>query len=101
MTWLFRRCPPLTCTQVRNILTLLGFKKAPNKSSGHEQWRKIVAGELFKVTLSCHNQPFSGMVLASIASQAGLSKQQFCALSEKKNQKSYKQGKIKIFHKRT
>jgi hypothetical protein len=100
MTWLFGKCPPLTCAQVREILKLLGFEKDPNKSTGHEHWRKIVNSELFKVTVSCHNQPFSGLVLASMAAQAGLSKKQFCALADKKNQKRFKKDELKITHKR-
>lgn len=99
MGWFFSKCPPLTCSQVRQILKLLGFEKDQNKSSGHEHWRKVVDHTLFKVTVSCHNEPFSGMVLASMASQAGLSKKQFCALADKKNQKQYKSGELNITHK--
>lgn len=79
---------------------MLGFEKESNKSSGHEHWRKIVDDALFKVTVSCHNQPFSGLILASMAAQAGLSKKQFCALADKKNQKKLKNGEIQIVHKR-
>ena len=99
MGWFFSKCPPLTCSQVRQILKLLGFEKEPSKSSGHEHWRKVVVDQLFKVTVSCHNEPFHGMVLASMASQAGLTKKQFCALANKKNQKQYKSGQLKIAHK--
>jgi predicted RNA binding protein YcfA (HicA-like mRNA interferase family) len=72
---------PLTCAQVKEILSKSGFKPAPTKSgTSHEQWKKEVAGRLFKVTVDCPKAPFSRGLIDSMAKQAGMTKKQFYAV---------------------
>jgi len=73
--------PPLTCDQVKTILTHLGFKRRPNTGGGssHEQWIKDVDGRRYKVTVDCPKAPFSQYLINSMARQAGVTKKQFYA----------------------
>jgi len=47
------------------------------KATGHEQWRKVEIGRLYKVTLSKHIAPFGQDIIKSMAAQAGVSKKVF------------------------
>jgi predicted RNA binding protein YcfA (HicA-like mRNA interferase family) len=69
--------PPLSCRDVKQILTKLGFSPRPRKGTSHEQWVKLVGGRLFKVTVDCPKEPFTGDLVASMARQAGVSKREF------------------------
>lgn len=66
--------PPITCKDFKRILTELGFEPRKRESTSHEQWVKIVKGELFKVTVDCPKAPFSQDLISSMAHQAGVSK---------------------------
>ena len=68
---------PLTCKEVKKILTKLGFQPRPQRGTSHEQWAKVVGGRLHKVTVDCPNAPFSQDLIRSMASQAGVSKKDF------------------------
>lgn len=70
--------PPLTCKQVKQILSSLGFKLREQKGS-HEQWVKDASGGRFKVTVDCPKSPFSPDLISSMARQAGVSKKAFYA----------------------
>ena len=69
--------PPLTYREVTRGLKNLGF--APRKKTGtsHEQWVKIVAGRIHKVTVDAPKQPFTHDLVKSMAAQAGVSKGTF------------------------
>lgn len=69
--------PPLTCKDVKNILTHLGFSPRPQKGTSHEQWVKDENGKRYKVTVDCPKAPFSQTLIKSMAEQAGLKKKDF------------------------
>ena len=71
--------PPLTCKDVKRILTNLGFAPRPQKSTSHEHWVKTVGNKFFKVTVDCPKAPFSQDLISSMARQAGVSKKAFYA----------------------
>jgi predicted RNA binding protein YcfA (HicA-like mRNA interferase family) len=73
------RYPPLTCRDIKRILTNLGFSPRPGKGTSHEQWVKTAGGRLYKVTVDCPREPFTGDLVASMARQAGVSKREFYA----------------------
>jgi predicted RNA binding protein YcfA (HicA-like mRNA interferase family) len=75
--------PPLTCKEIKQILTYLGFSPRPRKGTSHEQWVKEENGRLFKVTVDCPKSPFSQTLIKSMAEQAGLSKKDFYAILKK------------------
>jgi predicted RNA binding protein YcfA (HicA-like mRNA interferase family) len=72
--------PPLTCKQVKQILSSLGFNPRPQKGTSHEQWVKDVNGKRFKVTVDCPKAPFSPDLISSMAKQAGVTKKEFYAV---------------------
>lgn len=72
--------PPLTCKQVKEILTALGFAARPQKGTSHEQWVKDESGRRYKVTVDCPKQPFGPDLVSSMARQAGVSKKAFYAV---------------------
>ncbi|HIE01175.1 MAG TPA: type II toxin-antitoxin system HicA family toxin [Thiotrichaceae bacterium] len=71
--------PPLTCEQVKTILTNLGFKKRAKEGGGtsHEQWIKDTDGRRYKVTVDCPKAPFNQFLISSMARQGGVSKKKF------------------------
>lgn len=69
--------PPLTCKEVKLILTSLGFKPRPKKGTSHEQWVGYSNDRIFKVTVDCPKSPFSQDLISSMAKQAGVSKKEF------------------------
>lgn len=75
--------PPLTCKQVKQILTSLGFSPRPIKGTSHEQWIKDLDGKRYKVTVDCPKAPFSQDLISSMAHQAGQTKKAFYAALEK------------------
>lgn len=66
--------PPLTCRELKRGLKLLGFEPRKRKGTSHEQWVKVENGRLFKVTVDCPKEPFTGDLVKSMAAQAGVSK---------------------------
>ena len=68
---------PLTCKEVKRILTNLGFQPRPQQGTSHEHWVKDVSGHRYKVTVDCPKAPFSQDLIRSMASQAGVSKKAF------------------------
>jgi predicted RNA binding protein YcfA (HicA-like mRNA interferase family) len=72
---------PLSCKQVKEILTNLGFRPRPQKGTSHEQWVKYdESGRLLgKVTVDCPKAPFSQDLISFMARQAGVSKKEFYA----------------------
>jgi predicted RNA binding protein YcfA (HicA-like mRNA interferase family) len=72
--------PPLTCKQVKQILTALGFAPRPQQSgTSHEQWVKDDGTRRRKVTVDCPKQPFLHDLISSMARQAGVTRKQFYA----------------------
>ena len=69
--------PPLTCRDIKKILTYLGFTCRSTKATSHEQWIKKENKILHKVTVDCHKEPFSQILIKSMAEQAGLKKKNF------------------------
>lgn len=67
--------PPLTCDEFKAILAKLGFEKRPKKSgTSHEDWVAVIDGRFRKVTVDCHEAPFSQDLIQSMAKQAGVTK---------------------------
>lgn len=71
--------PPLSCKDVKQILTNLGFAPRPTKGTSHEQWVKENKDGFWKVTVDCPKQPFTGDLVMWMARQAGVTKKQFYA----------------------
>lgn len=71
--------PPLTCRQIKAILTALGFEPRPQNGTSHEQWVKTQDGRRYKVTVDCPKAPFSQNLIESMARQAGVHKKVFYA----------------------
>jgi len=69
--------PPLTCDQVKTILTNLGFTPRPRKGTSHEQW--VRENPFRRVTVDCPKAPFDGDLIMFMARQAGVSKREFYA----------------------
>jgi predicted RNA binding protein YcfA (HicA-like mRNA interferase family) len=74
--------PPLTCKDVKAILSCLGFIFDTQKGS-HEHWVLIKNGKKYKVTVDCPKSPFSQILINSMAKQAGLSKKDFYRVFKK------------------
>jgi len=73
------RFHPLTCKQVKQILTNLEFTQRAQKGTSHVHWVKDVNGHRYKVTVDCPKAPFSQDLISSMAQQAGVSKKEFYA----------------------
>lgn len=71
--------PPLTCKDVKKILSNLGFEPRPQKGTSHQHWVLIKNGRIYKVTVDCPKSPFSQELIKSMAHQAGMSKKEFYA----------------------
>jgi predicted RNA binding protein YcfA (HicA-like mRNA interferase family) len=74
--------PPLTCKEIKAILSYLGFALSSQKGS-HEQWILIKDGKKYKVTVDCPKAPFTQELLKSMAVQAGCSKKDFYLILKK------------------
>jgi len=68
--------PPITCKELKAILTYLGFVFDTQRGS-HEQWILIKNNRKFKVTVDCPKAPFSQELIKSMAAQAGCTKKDF------------------------
>ncbi len=68
--------PPITCKELKSILTYLGFAFDTQKGS-HEQWVLIKDNRKYKVTVDCPKAPFSQDLIKSMAAQAGVKKKDF------------------------
>jgi predicted RNA binding protein YcfA (HicA-like mRNA interferase family) len=79
-----RRWPPLTCSDVKKALKTLGFTPEPGRDTSHEQWKKVLDGRLYKVTVDCPKAPFCLDLIDSMASQAGVSRAEFYRQADKK-----------------
>ena len=75
--------PPLTYKDVVFILRKLGFEPRPKKGTSHEQWIGSNGGRFRKVTVDAPKAPFSQILIAFMAQQAGVSKKEFYAQLEK------------------
>jgi predicted RNA binding protein YcfA (HicA-like mRNA interferase family) len=67
--------PPLTYADVVKILKALGFSKRDHKGTSHEQW--VNQTPFRKVTVDKPKAPFSQILIASMARQAGVTKAAF------------------------
>jgi predicted RNA binding protein YcfA (HicA-like mRNA interferase family) len=68
--------PPITCKDLKAILTYLGFTFDTQRGS-HEQWVLIKNNRKYKVTVDCPKSPFSPILIKSMAAQAGVTKKDF------------------------
>ncbi|MEI6147398.1 MAG: type II toxin-antitoxin system HicA family toxin [Methylococcales bacterium] len=71
--------PPITCKDLKAILSYLGFSFDTQKGS-HEQWVLIKEGRKYKVTVDCPKSPFTQTLIKSMAAQAGKTKKDFYAI---------------------
>lgn len=80
---------PLTCAQVKQILTNLGFAPRPKKGTSHEQWVGQIRGQFRKVTVDCPQAPFTQDLIRWMANQAGVTKKElYEALDAEKAKKT-------------
>lgn len=79
------RNPPLNYRDVVKGLKKLGFELQPKGATGHEQWRKVENGHLYKVTVSKHIAPFGQDIIKSMARQAGVKGKSFTKPAAKDN----------------
>lgn len=71
------RWRPLTCKEVKSILTNLGFRYRDSTGS-HENWvPKNPNAPFRKVTVDCPKSPFSPILIGFMHKQAGVSKKAF------------------------
>lgn len=70
---------PLSCPEVKRILTNLGFTPRPKKGTSHEQWIGKIRGQFRKVTVDCPQAPFTQNLVNWMANQAGVTKKEFYA----------------------
>jgi len=75
--------PPLTCKEIKLILTYLNFTPRPRKGTSYEQWIKEENGRFYKVTVDCPKAPFSQTLIKSMAEQAGKTKKDFYVIIKK------------------
>jgi predicted RNA binding protein YcfA (HicA-like mRNA interferase family) len=68
--------PPITCKDLKAILTYLGFTFDTQRGS-HEQWVLIKNNRKYKVTVDCPKSPFSPTLIKNMAAQAGVTKKDF------------------------
>jgi len=69
--------PPLTFKEVVHGLRQLGFEPRKQKATSHQHWVKVSNGRMHKVTVDQPKAPFTGDLVKSMASQAGVSKEEF------------------------
>lgn len=72
----------MPCGKARRALRLLGFNEDKGKGTSHQQWRKVVKGHLFKVTLDCHKGEVKAKDVRSMIAQAGVTAKEFYEASE-------------------
>lgn len=89
----FGKTPQIDCADLKRALRRLGFEPEPGKGSSHEQWRLVIDGRLYKVTVDCPKAPFSDDLLSSMANQAGLSKRELIAYCKDKKRKGHPKQK--------
>ena len=67
-----RKYRPLTCKEVKRILSSLGFECQRQKGS-HEHWTAFALGQARLVTVDCPKQPFIAPLLNRMVRQSGYS----------------------------
>lgn len=84
----FQKYAPPTCKQLKNALKRAGFVLEKQEGS-HEKWAKTDSkkGRLV-VTVDCPKSPFSDTLVKSMATQAGMNKNQLLKLCHDKKLKS-------------
>jgi len=70
---IFWRFKPLPCRSIERALRNLDFSEDKKKGTSHRQWRRVINGHLYKVTLDCHKGEVSANNVRSIIKQAGVS----------------------------
>lgn len=87
--------PQLCAKDIEKGLQALGFILQPQKSTSHTQWtHECYRGKFRKVTVDAHHEPFSNDLVASMYTQAGLSKKEFYDLCTKGGLKAAKRDPI-------
>lgn len=79
----FFQFKPLPCRLIERALHNLGFSEDKGKGTSHKQWRKIVNGHLYKVTVDCHRGEVSANNVRSIIKQAGVAMKDFYDATKK------------------
>lgn len=74
--------PQLDCRDVKRLLKLLGFQLIPTHRGSHEKFGMFARGCERRVTVDCPKAPFSHDLVRSMASQAGLSRDEFYAAAD-------------------
>ena len=86
--------PPLTSREVERGLKSAGFVEQPGTGTSHVKWILKTPTTKLVVTVDAHHSPFSKTLIASMASQAGMSVNQFYELCSKDGQKQAKRGTL-------
>lgn len=84
---------PLSCADVKRILTNLGFTLRPKKGTSHEQWIGQIRGQFRKVTVDCPKAPFTPDLVKWMTSQAGVTKKEFYAALDSEEAKKIAEKK--------
>jgi predicted RNA binding protein YcfA (HicA-like mRNA interferase family) len=82
--------PQLTAADVERGLKAAGFKREKQKGTSHTQWSK----DHLKVTVDAPKAPFSDDLIAMMARQAEMSKDNFYEICSKEGQKKAKKGTL-------
>lgn len=84
--------PQLKASDVERGLKALGFEQRPQKGTSHTQWVLDTPGRRYKVTVDAPKEPFSDILVKSMACQAGISVSQFYEVCSKDGAKRAKRG---------
>lgn len=95
------KSPQLSARDVERGLRLHGFEEKPGTGTSHVKWVKIHNGEKLTVTVDAHLEPFSEILVSSMAKQAGMNKKQFQRMCAKQGIKDARKGVFAWFFGRT
>jgi predicted RNA binding protein YcfA (HicA-like mRNA interferase family) len=88
------RKPQIFASDIERALTAAGFVKQPRTGTSHEKWARYANGRKYSVTVDQPKEPFSHVLMKSMATQAGMSTNQLYELCTKDGAKQGKQGKL-------
>lgn len=84
--------PQLSSKDVERGLKAAGFEQKPQTATSHVKWIKQTENSKLVVTVDAHLEPFSHILIQSMAKQAGMSIRQFYEICSKDGIKQAKKG---------